>query len=66
MVKVEEIRGYMGKRRISQNRLAKAIGICSPTLAKRFKRKVFDTSEIVKIVEFLEIPADEVDSIFFN
>jgi hypothetical protein len=66
MVNIEEIYGYMGKRRVSKSELARMLSVSNVTMYKRFRERKFNTNEVLIIVKNLDIPEDEISYIFFN
>lgn len=60
MVKTQELRGIIVARGMTQERVAKHIGVSPKTFYNKMKKGVFDTDEAMKMVELLEIedPAD--------
>lgn len=60
MVKTQKLRGIIVARGMTQERVAKHIGVSPKTFYNKMKKGVFDTNEAMKMVELLEIedPAD--------
>ena len=57
----------MKKKGVSKNDLAKRLGIDRATLYRKIKGDTeFKLNEIRNIKEYLQLPNDVIDSIFFN
>lgn len=55
MILVNELRGKIVAKGFTQEEIASRIGMCSATFARKMKKGVFDSDEIVKLVDCLEI-----------
>lgn len=63
MIKTNELKAEFARNNLSQNDVAKAIGISSKTFYLKMKKGVFGSDEIQKMIDVLHI--DDPMSIFF-
>ena len=63
MVDTNKLRGCIVANGMTQEEVAKSIGITPKTFCLRMKKKVFGSDEIEKMIEILKI--DDPMSIFF-
>ena len=63
MVNVPKLKGLMVEKGISQKQLASSIGINEKTLGRKLKTGKFNTDEMSKMIEILDI--DKPIDIFF-
>lgn len=64
LIKIDELRGAIAKKGISQRQLAKSLGISEKTFYSKMKKGIFKSDEIEKMIILLDIK-DPVN-IFFN
>jgi transcriptional regulator with XRE-family HTH domain len=55
MILTQEIKARMTAKEITQEELARKLGITSKTLGTRFKTKIFPSDEIDSIIKILDI-----------
>ena len=55
MILINEIKGRMKAKNITQEELAKKLGISSKTLSNKFKKGILGSDEIEKIIMVLDI-----------
>ncbi len=55
MIQINEIKGRMKAKGYTQEKLAKELNISSKTLSTRFKKGVFGSDEIEKLISILNI-----------
>lgn len=65
MILVNEIKGKMRAKGITQDMLARELGISSKTLSSRFSRGIFGSNEIEKLIKVLDIK-NPIDIFFTN
>lgn len=63
MVNTNALRAEWVKKGLTQNQVAKSIGISSKTMSNRMKKKVFGTDEAKKLISLLDI--ENPAAIFF-
>lgn len=63
MIKVDELKGVIAKRNLSQARVAKEIGISPKTFYEKMNRGIFCSDEIYKMIQLLQI--EDPLNIFF-
>lgn len=63
MIRVDEIKGLMGKKGLSGAYLAKAIGVTPQTFYNKMKKGIFDSDEIDVLIAELDI--DDPMAVFF-
>lgn len=63
MIRVNDLRGILAKKGISQTEMAKKIGIAPKTFYEKMKIGVFGSDEIQVMIDVLEI--DNPAEIFF-
>lgn len=63
MIKTDELIGIIAKRKMSQRKVAKSIGITERTFYRKIRKGVFGSDEIEKMIELLNI--EEPMKIFF-
>lgn len=63
MIKVNELKGKIVSSGLTQEKVAKQLGITSKTFGEKLKKGVFLSSEIEMMVKILEI--DNLIDIFF-
>lgn len=62
-----KLKGRIKEKCDTQANFAKEIGLSEQVLSKRLKNQVqFDSNEICKIVEVLEIAPEEINDYFFK
>lgn len=64
MIDITELKAQMVRKKYTQEALANELGISSRTLSNKFKRGVFGSDEIDKMISILEIK--EPLKIFFT
>lgn len=64
MILVNEIKGRMVAKGITHEELAKILGISKKTLYLKFKRGIFGSDEMFKMIEVLDI--ENPSAIFFS
>ena len=64
MILVNEIKGRMVAKGITHEELAKSLGISKKTLYLKFKRGIFGSDEMFKMIEVLDI--ENPSAIFFS
>lgn len=63
----QKLKGRMVEKKQNQQKLANKIGMCKVTLNRKLNNKVpFNQKEIVKLIDELEIPKEEIFEYFFN
>lgn len=55
MIRVDELRGAIAKRGLSQAKVARAIGITPKTFYEKMDKGVFGSDEIETMIELLQI-----------
>lgn len=55
MIRVDELRGIIATRGLSQRKVAKIMGIAEKTFYSKMRAGVFRSDEIEKMIEILEI-----------
>ncbi len=65
MIKVDELRGIIAKRGLTQSKVAKLIGITPKTFYEKMKIGVFSSNEIQIMISELNIE-DPIDIFFAN
>ena len=63
MIKVDKLRGIIAENRMTQQDVAKAIGITPKTFYEKMKNGVFGSDEIEIMIDLLKI--EDPASIFF-
>ncbi len=63
MVDTDAIRGYIARRRTTQEKTAQACGITTKTFCLKMKKGVFLTDEVEKMIDYLDI--EDPVAIFF-
>ena len=63
MIRVDELRGVIAKRGLSQAKVARTIGITPKTFYEKMDRGVFGSDEIEAMIELLQI--ENPTEIFF-
>ena len=63
MVSTNKLRGLIAERGMSQRKIAKALGMTEKTFYSKMKKGVFDSDEIMIMINMLQI--DDPISIFF-
>lgn len=60
MVAANKLRGLIAERGLTQEKVAKELGITGKTMYTKMKKGVFGTDEAMKMIEILQIenPAD--------
>ena len=69
MINIHKLKAKIKEKNMTQEELAKRIGIDSSTLSKRMndlQGNNFTIEEATKMIEILSISGDEVTQIFFN
>lgn len=64
MVNTDKLRGIIAERGLSQQRVAKLIGMSGNAFYLKMKKRVFLTSEAEKLIETLGI--EKPEAIFFD
>ena len=65
MVDVNKLRGVIAENGKSQSQVARMLGISSRTFYSKMNRKVFDSDEIYRMMQYLGIKNEDAISIFF-
>ena len=65
MVDVDELRGKLAARNVTQTKMAEILNITPKTFASRMKKKMFMSDEIDIMVSVLKLDKDEAWKIFF-
>lgn len=55
MINTDKLRGIFAERGVSQNQVAKMLGMSSQTFYRKMKRGVFGSDEIEKMINDLKI-----------
>lgn len=63
MIAIDQLRGAIAARGLSQRKVAGILGITEATFYKKMKRGVFDSDEISALIDILQI--DDPMRIFF-
>lgn len=63
MIRCDLLRGKIAEKGYSQSRLAKELGISPKTFLSKMKRGVFNSDEMIKMVDLLDI--EKPAEIFF-
>lgn len=63
MIRTDILRGAIAEKGYSQKHVAKCIGISANSMSKKMKKGIFDSDEMCKMIELLEIK--EPLSVFF-
>jgi predicted XRE-type DNA-binding protein len=66
MVNVDELRGYIVKKGMSQRRLAPKLGMTETTFYNKMKIGIFGSDEIENMISELDMPYEDASRIFFN
>jgi len=66
MVNINELRGYIAKKGISQRQLAPKINMTETTFYAKMKKGVFGSDEIEGMISELDMSPKEAAWIFFN
>ena len=57
----EEVRAWLGRRRITQTALARALGLSQPAVSNRLKGTTpFDVNELATTAQLLDIPLERL------
>lgn len=63
MVDTDKLRGIISEKGLSQRSVARKIGIAEGSFYRKMRKKVFNSDEIYKLIELLDI--DNPVDIFF-
>lgn len=63
MIRTDELRGIIAKNGFSQSQVAKKLGITPKTFYEKMKKGVFDSDEMLAMIDLLKI--DKPEEIFF-
>lgn len=66
MLNVQALKGKIVENGLSQDDVAKMIGLSSSTFNRRINDKVFGSDEIEKMANVLKISNDDILHIFFD
>lgn len=66
MLDVNELRGQIARRGLSQRKMAKILGITSKTFYMKMKEGVFRTDELETIAGALGVPVADIGTFFCN
>lgn len=55
MIKIDELKGFIAKKNLSQARVAEMLGITPKTFYSRMKKGVFGSNEIEILIKELDI-----------
>lgn len=63
MIQINKLKALFVEKNITQQEIAKELGITETTMSRKMKKGVFDSDEMYKMIEILEI--ENPSEIFF-
>lgn len=64
-INIEHLKAIMRYHNISQERVAKALGISRDTFIRRMKRQEFTIKQVHRMMEAIPLSMEEMEQIFF-
>lgn len=63
MIQINKLKALFVEKNITQQEIAKELGITETTMSRKMKKGIFDSDEMYKMIEILEI--ENPSEIFF-